>query len=275
MDKYEDFIETANWSVREEPAVKIFSLDLPQEIVDEVNEYIDNDTIPNNINYAANLAGQLKQNEKSAQLDFDCSDGVGLQLKGLLETMATAYIQKAYNRISKAMVSDLWTNHAYAGDYNPLHEHTTNTAAGLSGFMWLKMPEEMEERRLNRSQHKVNFSDADGQYDGWTHMCWGLGSKTDLYNLKLGAEEYVQPEVGTLYIFPKWLHHQVLPFYGAGERRSIAMNWDIIQSEQELKSIMSPYEYDSFISNIPDNHDKSIPLAVNIGGSYVKVKLDE
>ena len=72
MDKYENFIQTVNWSVREEPAVKIFSVDLSQEIVDEVNEYIDNNTIPNNINYAANLAGQLKENEKSAQLDFDC-----------------------------------------------------------------------------------------------------------------------------------------------------------------------------------------------------------
>ena len=86
MDKYENFIQTVNWSVREEPAVKIFSVDLSQEIVDEVNEYIDNNTIPNNINYAANLAGQLKENEKSAQLDFDCSSGVGLQLKDLLDT---------------------------------------------------------------------------------------------------------------------------------------------------------------------------------------------
>ena len=77
MDKYENFIQSAEWSVREEPAVKIFSVDLPQSILDEVNEYIDNTTIPDNVNYAANLAGQLKQNEKSAQLNFNCDEGVG------------------------------------------------------------------------------------------------------------------------------------------------------------------------------------------------------
>jgi hypothetical protein len=60
MDKYENFIQSAEWSVREEPAVKIFSVDLPQSIVDEVNAYIDNTTIPDNVNYAANLAGQLQ-----------------------------------------------------------------------------------------------------------------------------------------------------------------------------------------------------------------------
>ena len=60
-EKYENFIQTVNWSVREEPAVKIFSVDLSQEIVDEVNEYIDNNTIPNNINYAENLASKLIQ----------------------------------------------------------------------------------------------------------------------------------------------------------------------------------------------------------------------
>ena len=246
-----------------------------QTVVDILNEEVETISRNRSSNKDTQLVGQLRQHKDSAQLDFDLTTPVGVQLHSVLNSVATTYLNQGYGKNSYADCYTCWTNHAYAGDYNPLHEHTTNTAAGLSGFMWLKMPEEMEERRLNKANHRVDFGDADGQYDGWTHMCWGLGSKTDLYNLKLGSEEYVQPEVGTLYIFPKWLHHQVLPFSGAGERRSIAMNWDIIQSEQELKSIMSPYEYDSFISNIPDNHDKSIPLALNVGGSYVKVKLDE
>ena len=40
MDKYENFVQSAEWSVREEPAVKIFSVDLPSEIIDEVKTYI-------------------------------------------------------------------------------------------------------------------------------------------------------------------------------------------------------------------------------------------
>ena len=34
-----------------------------------------------------------------------------------------AYLQQAYKRKSIAQVVDIWTNHAYAGDYNPLHDH--------------------------------------------------------------------------------------------------------------------------------------------------------
>ena len=182
MDKYENFIQTVDWSVREEPAVKIFSVDLSQEIVDEVNEYIDNNTIPNNINYAANLAGQLKENEKSAQLDFDCSSGVGLQLKDLLDTMATAYLQKAYSRISKAMVSDLWTNHAYAGDYNPEHDHPSDADIGLSCIMYLTVP--MGISSGDGSLGSTSLTGASGVTDGYTRFCWGTNTTSDMKKLK-------------------------------------------------------------------------------------------
>ena len=37
--------------------------------------------------------------------------------------LTSAYLQQAYKRKSIAQVVDIWTNHAYAGDYNPLHDH--------------------------------------------------------------------------------------------------------------------------------------------------------
>tara|TARA_R110002033_G_scaffold58356_1_gene107581 strand:+ start:58 stop:786 length:729 start_codon:yes stop_codon:yes gene_type:complete len=234
MDKYENFIQTVNWSVREEPAVKIFSVDLSQEIVDEVNEYIDNNTIPNNINYAANLAGQLKENEKSAQLDFDCSSGVGLQLKDLLDTMATAYLQKAYSRISKAMVSDLWTNHAYAGDYNPIHDHGVKTEAGLSGILWLKVPSCIKSVSGD-DDAKQGLTNASGLCDGWTQLIWGTTTRKDVLQLRPVTESYEQPVAGRLIIFPNWLKHQVFPFFGEGERRSLAVNWNIFDTKKEIE----------------------------------------
>jgi hypothetical protein len=122
---------------------------------------------------------------------------------------------------------------------------------------------------------RVVFGETDGQYDGWTHMAWGLGTRTDIYNLKLDGEAYVQPEVGTLYVFPKWLHHQVLPFSGAGERRSIAMNWNVIESEQEIKQIMGPNEYNNFLSIVPKDVDRSVPFLTTIGGSVLNIKLND
>ena len=60
------------------------------------------------------------------------------------------------------------------------------------------------------------------------------------------TEDYVKPIVGTMLIFPNWLKHQVLPFFGEGERRSIAMNWNVKDSEQELMKHLSQREKDQY-----------------------------
>ena len=60
----------------------IMRVEFPTDIVDEINEYIDNVIIPSNVSYASGLVGQLKQNERSAQLDmpldwhYVCSEGI-------------------------------------------------------------------------------------------------------------------------------------------------------------------------------------------------------
>ena len=36
----------------------------------------------------------------------------------------------------------------------------------------------------------------------------------------------VCPEVGKLLLFPSWLQHMVYPFFGDGERRTIAANFN-------------------------------------------------
>ena len=62
-DTYLNFLENFNLSIREEPALKILSVDLPENIITEVNNYIDNVATPNNKDYSHHLAGQLNQNE--------------------------------------------------------------------------------------------------------------------------------------------------------------------------------------------------------------------
>ena len=47
------------------------------------------------------------------------------------------------------------------------------------------------------------------------------------------------PEIGWMYLFPSTLNHQVYPFQGAGERRGISFNVDVISKEQfELLQLM-------------------------------------
>ena len=215
----------------------IMRVEFPTDIVDEINEYIDDVIIPSNVSYASGLVGQLKQNERSAQLDMPLDDEVGQQLTTVFNQIGTTYVQKGYKRDATTTVSQCWSNHAYAGDYNPHHDHGVHTVAGLSGFLWLKIPQSIQD-----TPDVPEINNASGGVDGWTHLVWGLNSKRDIMQLRPQTEDYVKPEVGVMLVFPQWLKHAVLPFYGDGERRSIAMNWNVHDTEAELKKYMSKRE---------------------------------
>ena len=146
-------------------------------------------------------------------------------------------------RDAKAEVFNCWTNHAYAGDYNPFHDHGVQTMAGLSGFLWLKVPECIE--KLDAAIPE-GINNANGAIDGFTHLIWGTNTRKDILQLKPQTEEYVKPEVGTMLVFPNWLKHQVLPFFGEGERRSMAFNWNVHDSEREMKKYMSENEKEKY-----------------------------
>ena len=73
-------------------------------------------------------------------------------------------------------------------------------------------------------------------------MIWGTNTRKDLYELREQQQEFVKPEVGLMLIFPHWLNHQVMPFFGKGERRSLAANFNIIDSKEEVMKHMSERE---------------------------------
>ena len=53
------------------------------------------------------------------------------------------------------------------------------------------------------------------------------------------------------------------------------MNWAIMESEDELKKVMSPAEYADFKSKIPEDVDKTLPYQTSVGGAILSVKLDD
>ena len=230
--------------------IKQFSIgriEFPMEIIDEINDHIDNVIIPANKSFADGLVGQLKNDKKSAQLDFPLDTDVGVQLKTVFEQIGKTYLKQGYERDSDTECFQCWTNHAYAGDYNPFHDHGVQTLAGLSGFLWLKNPECIEKLDSNPAP----MHNASGSVDGFTHLIWGTSTRKDVLALHSSSEEYVKPEVGVMLIFPNWLKHQVLPFFGEGERRSLAMNWNVTDTEQQLRAFMSEREkikYDEYLA---------------------------
>ena len=246
--KFQDENHGLKFAIRPIKALSIGKIEFPHEICEEINNHIDNVIIPKNDSFADGLVGQLKNDKKSAQLDFPFDDEVGAQLKTVFDQVGTTFLKQGYERDSKADCFQCWTNHAYAGDYNPYHDHGTQTMAGLSGFLWLKVPECISKLDVVPS----SMSNASGSIDGFTHLVWGTASRRDIFELKAQTEDYVKPEVGIMLVFPCWLKHQVLPFFGEGERRSLAMNWNVNDSEQELMKHLSAREKEQYEKNKED-----------------------
>ena len=234
-EKFESHMKVKTW-----PAFHMLKASFPQKFVDEINGYIDEVVIPQNESFADGLVGQIRQNKKSAQLDLPLTGHtIGEEFKKVLDNCATVYMKQAYKRESKADAFQCWTVHSYEGDYNPLHSHGVHTLAGLSSIMYLKVPECISNPKLKNTD---TLHEASGLVDGWTQFVWGVNTAKDIYQLRPITEEYIRPEVGKLLIFPCWLDHQVMPFYGEGERRTLSANFNIYYSDEEKEKYLSNRE---------------------------------
>jgi len=250
--KMEEVNHGLKFAIRPIKDFSIGRIEFPMEIIDEVNDHIDNVIIPKNESFADGLVGQLKNDKRSAQLNFSLDDEVGAQLKTVFEQIGQTYLKQGYQRDATTDCFQCWSNHAYAGDYNPFHDHGVQTMAGLSGFLWLKVPECIE--KLDENSAVLN--NASGAVDGFTQLIWGTNTRKDIMALRSQQEDFVKPEVGVMLVFPNWLKHQVLPFFGEGERRSMAMNWNVTDTEAQLRQFMSEREeekYDAYLKEKESN----------------------
>jgi len=250
--KMEEANHGLKFAIRPIKAFSIGRIEFPMEIVNEINDHIDNVIIPKNDSFADGLVGQLKNDNKSAQLNFPLDDEVGQQLKTVFEQVGKTYLKQGYERDADTDCFQCWSNHAYAGDYNPYHDHGVQTMAGLSGFLWLKNPECIE--KLDSVPAGLN--NASGSVDGFTQLIWGTNTRKDIMSLHGQQEEFIKPEVGVMLIFPNWLKHQVMPFFGEGERRSLAMNWNVTDTEAQLRQFMSEREEEKYDAYLAEQEQK-------------------
>ena len=233
--------------MRNKFAMHMFHVKLPMDFVDNINAYIDNTLIPLDDNYgkvkgnaelehsySKGLVGQIRQNEKSAQLDCKVLEDTedAKLLKSTLDATCQEYLRQIGHGDSVPDVFEAWTVHSFAGDYNPLHDHGVKTPSGLSMILYLQVPECIS--KLPDPLDKggsVWFNDSSGDTDGFTYFIWDNKNIDMLRKLHTVAEEYFKPKVGSLLIFPNWLKHAVMPFHGGGERRTLAANANIISPE--------------------------------------------
>ena len=115
------------------------------------------------------------------------------------------------------LMNSMWVVSQYENEYNPLHNHSN---CKLSAVMYLKIPEYEESRKP--------YKPTDG------NILFVGGGGIDRYFTTSNVA--IKPEIGNLLLFPSSLNHQVYPFRGKGERRSVSFNVDVF-SEQQLEEM--------------------------------------
>ena len=213
--------------MRPQAAVHMMKVEIPLPVIDEINLYVDDN---NGEDFSEKLVGQINRNVKSSQVNFSTESDVGEAVSSILEKLAVTYMKNVTQNDYDAKISDAWTVHSYEGDYNPLHDHGSETPIGLSCIMYLKVPDQIA-ALPNPYEDFEGLNGATGAVDGFTYFTWGNHGMRDVNMLRPATEEYVKPEVGTLIMFPSWLRHSVNPFFGEGERRTFSANINIMEQK--------------------------------------------
>ncbi len=114
---------------------------------------------------------------------------------------------EAVKGLSAEMRVTGWANLARDRAYNGIHNHPDCT---WSGAYYVSLGERIGDDPLNGI---IEF------LDPRMGVNW-----VQLPGQPFGSQLQINPEAGTMVVFPSWMHHWVHPFHGTGERISIAFN---------------------------------------------------
>ena len=215
------------------PAAFMLQHNLSEQVVTTLNDYLD--TLKQNKlreSAADYLVGQIHQGE---QLKMDHEDVSLTPFVRIVESLAAAYLRhfveqtKSPLRPKKISMDKLWSVHSYQGDYNPIHDHLTAAQMGISFTTWTMVPEQI----MKRDDQQVNLYESSGAIDGFINFTYGLNQTADSERLRPSQSRYIMPVPGKLLLFPSWMQHTVYPFFGEGERRTVAGNLNCFDLTKE------------------------------------------
>ena len=200
---------------------------LPMQIIDEINTSYDegkDQLRPLN----KQLAGKIK--EENLVNDI-LSESIKMTF---IECFAeyTKHIKKPFWGLS---LSDAWINEMKAGEYNPLHYHSSpQSDLGMSSVLVLKTP----------STYGEEFSNPQDPSNGYLEFTGGNQDPLGISNFRTNAQ------VGEFYVFPYTMLHCVYPFNGTDEvRRTLSQNCDLLKLTSNIKNMAKSVErLDSVIS---------------------------
>lgn len=209
------------------PAALMIEHDLSDDLVQNLNNYLDKERLSQDKKSAGDsLIGQIHQGEQ-LEMDYELEE---LKLfRTIVENLGVSYLRhfveftKSQIQPKKVSMDKLWSVHSYAGDYNPIHDHLTSSPMGISFTCWTKIPDQIAKPGEQEQLH-YDLYNSSGAIDGYINFTYGLNQTGDPERLRPSQSRYVKPEVGKLLMFPSWMQHCVYPFFGDGERRTVAGN---------------------------------------------------
>jgi hypothetical protein len=193
----------------------IIKFQMPMELVNEINSYIDNVILDNSkiekLDYSKSLAGQVTQ-ELILEIEFMKK----IKWADFLMDAFTQWLkyENPKKKLKNFNLIRSWVVRQFKNEYNPVHWH----GGQISGVGYLKVPKDMSK------PSKKNHVETDGKLvliDGYR----------SLFSNSIFS---IEPKVGDFYMFPNHLMHTVYPFFGTDEeRRSVSFNADL---DPETKS---------------------------------------
>ena len=190
----------------------------PPYIMDKLNKIYDNKK-KNKLKSAGSfLAGKIKNEYilyndqpnapqgKCNHLDQEIFDWFMQRFKDYVDTLESWDLA--------LRLSSMWVNDMKAGEYNPVHHHSSNRSLiGLSSVMFLKIPK----------TYGKEISFPEKPTNGRLEFLGNANGQFLLPNFTPKAA------VGDLFVFPYDLQHVVYPFVGSKEyRRTLSANVDTI-----------------------------------------------
>ena len=108
---------------------------MEDRMVNDLNKYLDAKHNKDGEDFSSHLVGQISHGE---QLKIDTEDKLIQPFVKFVAQLSRTYIDQFCKSIGTPFldriphVHSLWSVHSYERDYNPLHDHGTDTQMGIS-----------------------------------------------------------------------------------------------------------------------------------------------
>ena len=159
------------------PAVYVLETQMPQQMIDDVNDYMDEyRKDKNKKSLAKTLVGQI---DKGEQLLLDHNDKRMVEYNSFICNLGAEYINyfgRAGNTVKndkRVEIDETWSVHSYDGDYNPIHDHGTKTLMGISTTAWTKVPSQIGAKATANTPTYSLYNES-GHSDGCIAFQYGL-----------------------------------------------------------------------------------------------------